>query len=858
MVEGSRQFQHIPLGSPKRGSAYSRRYPVDKSPRSKENLQNRSGHGNGLKSSLASLVSEWESSLESRQQQRLPDLPKALPLLLQVDPQTFDADSLKSFDIEVILELEDGYILGASADAEFPKIKNKIEKFIAEEKKSGKVAEIWEISARKLEDILSLDLLEKWDTIQDEQIYTVDVSIGGLGLNWKLPERPKKNPEEDSEKYKSKVAQWREKQDRIEQKWQELLYEKELEFQNFVSEVGGNLHSGAIYDDTEGAAFLPDSFSCRIKIPGKGLKDLAINYPYLIEIVEPEPISQPISVRDESGTTKIEFTLKSPSTTAPKVCIIDSGLQEDHRLLSAAIDKDTSLSWVPGAAHLKSDYVREGGHGTRVAGAVLYPRGVPRAGQEIAICWLQNARVLGNDNEISERLYLPKVLNKIVDFYNGMTGTRIFNHSINSSAPCRKIYMSAWAAGIDYLSWENDILFIVSSGNLPRVRLPGLSITRKAITEHFQKGCVYPDFLLKDSSRIADPAQSFQALTVGSIAHCTYNYPPKTSIADQDRPSAFSCTGYGIWGSIKPEVVEYGGDLVMDEGDPPNLSTVPHVCSELVRNTRSGGPALAKDNVGTSFAAPKVTHIAAALAARFPEKSCLLYKALIVQSARLPTWATSAKDLSPAIRMMGYGLPNLERALGSSSNRITLITDEEVWIHPKQADVYQVRVPDQLQSPAQEFDVLVEVTLSYKAEPRRTRRNKRKYLSTWLDWSCSRKGESQDQFLSRSLKQNETSAEPKLDRFDWVLGEQKNYGSRVKNASRGVGTIQKDWTRVKSFDLRESFCIAVVAHQGWSNLSAQVPYTLVVSFESMNAEIPIYSLFAQAQVSLKMQQQVKV
>jgi hypothetical protein len=47
-------------------------------------------------------------------------------------------------------------------------------------------------------------------------------------------------------------------------------------------------------------------------------------------------------------------------------------------------------------------------------------------------------------------------------------------------------------------------------------------------------------------------------------------------------------------------------------------------------------------------------------------------------------------------------------------------------------------IPNELQSPAQEFDI----TLSYKAEPRRTRRDKCKYLSTWLHWECSQKGES--------------------------------------------------------------------------------------------------------------------
>lgn len=463
---------------------------------------------------------------------------------------------------------------------------------------------------------------------------------------------------------------------------------------------------------------------------------------------------------------------------------------------------------------------------------------------------------------------MPEVLQDIVDFYHRQVGTRIFNHSINSSAPCRRVYMSAWAAEIDYLSWQNDILFIVSAGNLPTVRLPGLSITRKTLTEHFQEGCVYPDFLLKDSSRIANPAQSFQALTVGSIAHCMYSKPPLTSVASQDYPSAFSCTGYGIWDSIKPEVVEYGGDWVKDEGNPPSFSTRKEVCPELVQTTMGGTPAIAADSIGTSFATPKVTHIAAALAANFPEESCLLYKALIVQSARLPEWTKNELDLSPAIRMMGYGLPSLERALGNAPNRVTLITKGDTFIQSQQAHIYQVVIPEELQSPAESFDILVEITLSYKAEPRRTRRDKRKYLSTWLHWECSEKGESPDSFLARVLKKSEVSDEnieespQEIDSdgegiFSWTIGQQKNHSKRVKDTSRGVGTIQKDWAIVKSFDLREAFCIAVVAHKGWNN-EPQVPYSLVVSFEVINSAISIYDAFVQVQQPLQVQQEVNL
>lgn len=863
MPERPEQFKHIPLRLTKTDFARPGGHPR-RSERSNANRGDAGGHGGKLKSSVSSIISDWKDTLEKRQQEGMPDIPNVPSFLLQVDPKSFDADTLKSFGIEVILELEDGYILGASADAELTKLQEKIEKFIAEEHGGGKVAELWEIlegKFKRLEYILSPDLLARWDQILDDHIYIADISIACVGLNSKFSDYPRQQENEDPERYARKVARWTDRRDQTIQQWDELQQQREVDFQKFIDDYGGQFVEHPSSDNPSKIATLPDSFSCKIEISGKGLKDLVANYPYVFEVSEPDQIAEPLTDRTIATSDQPSFTLNPPPPLAPKVCIIDSGIQESHRFLRVAVDSNNSRSWVPNETDQKVDRVSGGGHGTRVAGAVLYPQGVPRTGRQTAICWLQNARVLGQDCKFPDKLYIPEVLNDIVEFYHSQTGTRIFNHSINSSAPCRRTYMSAWAAEIDYLAWRKDILFIVSAGNLPTVRLPGLSITRKALTEHFEEGCAYPDFLLKDSSRIANPAQSFQALTVGSIAHCTYNRPPTTSVALQDYPSAFSCTGYGIWDSIKPEVVEYGGDLVKDEGNPPSFSTPTDVCPELVRTTIGGAPAVAADNIGTSFAAPKVTHIAAALAFNFPQESCLLYKALIVQSARLPAWANNESDLSSAIRMMGYGLPNLERALGNAPNRVTLITNGDSLIQARQAHIYQVIIPEELQSPAEAFDILIEITLSYKAEPRRTRRNKRKYLSTWLHWECSQKEESPDKFLARVLEKYEASEDQEdgSGLFDWTLGQKKNHSRRVKDTSRGVGTIQKDWAVVKSFDLRDTFCIAVVAHKGWNNdLTAQVPYALTVSFEIVNSEISIYNSFVQAQASLQIQQQMKV
>lgn len=212
---------------------------------------------------------------------------------------------------------------------------------------------------------------------------------------------------------------------------------------------------------------------------------------------------------------------------------------------------------------------------------------------------------------------------------------------------------------------------------------------------------------------------------------------------------------------------------------------------------------------------------------------------------------------------MGYGLPNLERALGNAPNRITLITQELQYIGAQKARVYQIQMPESLQSQGESYDILVEITLSYKAEPRRTRRNRRKYLSTWLDWDCSKRGEDSQRFLERVLAEYNAPEEAEQGEglFKWTLGKRrgKTADGIVKELSRSIGTVQKDWAIVKSFDLREAFCIAVKGHQGWNTDSdAEVPYALIVSFEAINTEVPLNALFVNAQIPLEVRQEIQV
>lgn len=284
--------------------------------------------------------------------------------------------------------------------------------------------------------------------------------------------------------------------------------------------------------------------------------------------------------------------------------------------------------------------------------------------------------------------------------------------------------------------------------------------------------------------------------------------------------------------------MEYGGTHAYNKGsNPPILSTPPEVCPELIRKSPQG-PAFARDAIGTSFAAPKVTYIATQIEKSLPEAPALLYRALIAQSARWPQKANglTKEDCVSMLRHIGYGIPDVHRATSNDEYRITLITPVLMELGDNEAHIFQIPIPEELSSVGEDYDILIEITLSYAANPRRTRRHIKGYLSTWLDWCCSRIGESAETFAQRNF---ETGSVIEDDGdFDWVLGEATNRGF-ADGYSRKKGTLQKDWCIIKSNQLSDAFCVAVRGHKGWGGLF-KAKYSLAVSFEAINQDIPIY------------------
>lgn len=835
-------FPHLKLPSKVEGDVKPQKNFSKAAASTIKNKENRQEHGQALNSSAEKLILQWEQikAIKAKEDINIPN-ENDIPIFLKVDTKVFDIDTFGFWGIDLVSEEEDGYIIGASTD-NLDTFQKNVEAFLNENGRyKDKAAQIWELVTDenwRINKLLGEDLKEIWDEINPENIYTVE-----LGVSCYVPNRktyPNRNSFDSEEKFNQKVEEFKDYEQQIQIERDEKQIQREAEIEQYIKIYNGELQD--IWENEQ------DAVCFKISINGNGLKDIVQTYQYLYEVLltpEYDLDAQQVSAEDD-----FDIEILPPNKDAVKVCIIDSGIQENHRLIEPALDWANSRSYVDGDA-TTADYVKQSGHGTKVAGAVLYPQSIPKSGQIQLEHFVQNARILNANNSLPSNKFEPKLMEEIVSDY---PETKIFNLSVAANYSHSGTHMPAWAAALDKLIHEKKILFVVSAGNLYNSSNWRRNL---GVKEHIEAGRNYPDYLERPGSKIANPGVSYFALTVGSIAKEDFEDDDYKSLAGKDRVSPFSRTGLGIWNCIKPDVVEFGGDLAKNKLST-ELITNEIISPELVNSTLYGASAVGKNSCGTSFSAPKVSYIAARLQAEHPKESAQMYRALIVQSARLPEHCFHNPTFNDFTHY-GYGIPDVNRALNNSASRITFIQSGKV--KPKMADIYRVGIPNELRGEGKGFRILVEITLAFTAKTRITRKKSHSYLSNWLEWKTSNYNERFSSFRNRTieyLENNDENGEAEgidesADVIKWVIRENSGWASNGIN--RNNSTVQKSWAIIEPHLFAEEFSLAVIGHLGWNkNLENETDYSLCVSFEILDAELNIYELLAEGQVEVEQEE----
>jgi hypothetical protein len=119
-------FEHLNFVSVITGGSKTREANFPPSDIKKKNQAERVQHSEKLGKSVSDLSSNFRNHFTKRKDEGKPIYDdSSIPFILRVDPDEYDIDTLvESFDIEIVSEQEDGYLLVASKDIELKKFTN--------------------------------------------------------------------------------------------------------------------------------------------------------------------------------------------------------------------------------------------------------------------------------------------------------------------------------------------------------------------------------------------------------------------------------------------------------------------------------------------------------------------------------------------------------------------------------------------------------------------------------------------------------------------------------------------------------------------------------------------------------------
>ncbi|HBK95972.1 MAG TPA: peptidase S8 [Microcoleaceae bacterium UBA10368] len=561
----------------------------------------------------------------------------------------------------------------------------------------------------------------------------------------------------------------------------------------------------------------------------------------------------------------------SPPEDNCGILVIDSGVQRGHPLIApvlgeAEVFPDAKRQFIKGGA----DDVN--GHGTSVAGIAIYGN-VENCIKQRSFdptVWLFSARVTNDDNKYDEDLLVETQLDQAIRaFVEQYPNCKVINISLGNADQIYRDGLKQFrlAAKIDEIAYEyqhKNIVFVISAGN---------AFYEEAKSDE-QLRTDYPNYLLNNSARIIDPATSAIALTVGSLSFGRGSITEPSDVRRQaiaklpGYPSPFTRTGFGVDGMIKPDVVDFGGDLVLDlkyrEGLdlPKSQLRLPDTVAGVSVLT------LSKDYYsslfhlcsGTSFAAPRVANLAAQLFTKYPDASSNLIRALIVNSAVLPkeippefqgnskqSQRQKTKTIKNQLAIYGYGQTDLERAMYSAENYVVL-SEDNILIPVGNFHIYEIP-----QLPPEFFEVkgtrILSITLAFDPPTRPTRGDS--YLGITMEFNLFQ-GIGRASIVNAYVDASKTSSPDKFSEISLENLNKKNKGSRIitdlspSSTLRKKGTVQRgqvDLTpQAKKYN-NVPMTLVVSCNRKWANPDEieMQRYALVACISHSDPKVDLYN-----------------
>lgn len=540
--------------------------------------------------------------------------------------------------------------------------------------------------------------------------------------------------------------------------------------------------------------------------------------------------------------------LQGPPDDAPAVCLLDTGIAQDHPLLEPALPDGDAMTvepdWLPGDHH---------GHGTRMAGIALYGTDLaeflasrqPRA----LVHGIESVKLLPPHGENDPGLYgaITQEATARAETQNPRRG-RVSCMAVTADDRDEG-RPTAWSAAVDehssgYLD-DQRRLYVLAAGNIDVVNGAGYEYPRTNF-----------------ASAVQDPAQAWNALTVGAFTDKVIpgeeGYGPVADAGGLCPSSRTSRPWTDETWPYKPDLCAEGGNYAKDD-----LERIDHLPDlQLLTTARTVDGRLLGLMADTSAATAQVARMAAILQARYQALWPETIRALLVHSAR---WTRAMEQMLPGsrkeevrarLRCFGYGVPNLGRAVWSRENNVCLVY--EGALQPFRLDGSEVKTNEfhvhRLPWPREALEALggvlvtVRATLSYFVEPSPGNRGwgaKHSYQSHGLRFEMLRPGETEQAFRHRVSKPPEDE-EPVGEgaggsTVDWAIGPK----------SRERGSLHSDWWTGTGAAVAACGQLAVYPVHGWwsrrkhlERYDRQARYSLVVSLETAAVGADLYTPIA--------------
>jgi hypothetical protein len=557
--------------------------------------------------------------------------------------------------------------------------------------------------------------------------------------------------------------------------------------------------------------------------------------------------------------------VEAPPPGAPAICILDSGVATAHPLLVAGL----ASAWAYDERWGTDDHIAKGGHGTGLSGLVLF-------GDLFGAMADQRPLKLTHCVESMKYLTPTGFPQPPAPSYGAITQGAIALAELNGEDRPRSFCIasttelmpasqpSSWSGALDQLA--------AGSTEIDRAsRIPAIDTPKRLFLVAAGNMIGGARQTVLDRSSIEDPAQSWNALTIGGYTAKDRIEPFELGVeplVDANDVSPFSPGSNLLSGDltpIKPEVLFEAGNMAVDMADDcgwhPSLSLLApradyHTHPIMPFQATSAAVAVAGNFLG---------RLKSELPGLWPET----YRALTVQSAdwtepmkkrlvgRGVSWRSmSKKERQTILREMGYGVPNLERAVRSAKNDMVLLAQTEIQPFAKsksgygatfnEIHFYDLPWPKAALEALDNDIVTMKVTLSYFVEPNlsgRAATRPETYRSCGLRFDLKKRSESITNFKKRYGAVIDGEKAVSIDEDDrWLLGP---------NAI-SAGSLHCDLWRGPAIELVGHDALAIFPVTGWwkthagqKRMSEKVRYALTISIDARGLSVDLENEISQ-------------